>query len=175
MPRSGRISRALGWPSTFELSARERHVRDAARGADRLYFEAVLQSFESVPESYSSSQDNRCDHNVHVVDQICGEELTNSRRPSTDSHVELTCGLLGKGQCFDGRGIDKMEGRTAHHLDSRPRMVCQHEHRSVKHRIVTPPTFPIFIGPRAALGSELVAAHDFGTDAWGPIAGEGLV
>ena len=35
-------------------------------------------------------------------------------------------------------------------------MVCQHEHRGVKHGIVTPPPFPIFVGPRAALGPNLL-------------------
>ena len=51
--------------------------------------------FETVPQSYSAPKDDRCNHDVHVVDQICREELTNGRRPSTDAHVELTCGFLG--------------------------------------------------------------------------------
>jgi hypothetical protein len=54
-------------------------------------------------------------------------------------------------------------------------MVCQHEYRCVKDGIVTPPAFPILVGPRAALWSKLVAAHDLGTNAYSPVAGEGLV
>src|ERR1700704_3881375 len=68
-----------------------------------------------------------------------------------------------------------MEGRTALHLDRRPRIVCQHEYRCVKDGIVTPPASPILVGPRAALWSKFVAAHDLGTDARSPVAGEGFV
>jgi hypothetical protein len=45
----------------------------------------------------------------------------------------------------------------------------------VKDRIVTPPASPSLVGPRAALWSKLVAAHDLGTNACSPVAGEGLV
>jgi hypothetical protein len=54
-------------------------------------------------------------------------------------------------------------------------MVGQHEYRRVKDGIVTPPTFPILVGPGAALWSKLVAAHNLGTNAYSPVAGEGLV
>ena len=54
-------------------------------------------------------------------------------------------------------------------------MVCQHEDRCVKDGIVTPPAFPLLVGPRAALWSEFVAAHDLGTDTCSPVAGEGFV
>jgi hypothetical protein len=45
----------------------------------------------------------------------------------------------------------------------------------VKDGIVTPPAFPILVGPRAALWSKFVATHNLGTDACPPVAGEGLV
>src|ERR1700676_4901068 len=42
-------------------------------------------------------------------------------------------------------------------------------------RVVAPPALPLLVGPRAALGPELVASHDLGPDAWAPVAGEGVV
>jgi hypothetical protein len=63
------------------LSADERYVRDAARGADRLDVEAFFQSLKSVPESFATPQDNGGYHNVHVIDQVCGEELTDVEGP----------------------------------------------------------------------------------------------
>src|SRR5437764_5015018 len=42
-------------------------------------------------------------------------------------------------------------------------------------RVVAPPALPLLVGPRAALGPELVASHDLGPDARAPVAGEGVV
>ena len=49
------------------------------------------------------------------------------------------------------------------------------EHRGMKGRVVAPPALPLLVLPRAALGSELVPAHDLGTDPRAPVAGEGVV
>jgi hypothetical protein len=54
-------------------------------------------------------------------------------------------------------------------------MVREDEHRGVEDGIVAPPAFPIRVGPRAALWSKFVPAHDLGTDACSPVAGEGIV
>src|SRR5580704_2853023 len=54
-------------------------------------------------------------------------------------------------------------------------MMSQHEDWRVKNGIVTPPAFPILVGPWAALWSELVTAHDFGSDTSSPVVGESLV
>ena len=54
-------------------------------------------------------------------------------------------------------------------------MVRQHEYRSVEHGIIAPPPFPLLVDPRTSLGPELVAAHDLGTDACRPVAGECLI
>ena len=51
---------------------------EAARGADRFYVEVFFESLESVPESFAAPQDYGGDHNVHVIDQVCGEELTDT-------------------------------------------------------------------------------------------------
>ena len=89
--------------STRDLSAGERDVRDAARGADRLNTKTFFQALESVPKSFAAPQDYRGDHNVHVIDQICSEKLTDGRRSSADAHVEFTRSFLGDPQRFGGR------------------------------------------------------------------------
>jgi hypothetical protein len=58
-----------------ELPVGERHMGDTARGADRLHLKSFFQSFQSVPQSFSPPQDYGGDHDVHVIDQVCGEEL----------------------------------------------------------------------------------------------------
>src|ERR1039458_9864022 len=91
MAMAHRVSQLIvGWVSTRDLSAGERDVCDAARGADCLYIKAFFQSLESVPESFSAPQDYGGDHNVHVIDQVCAEELTDGRRSSADAHIEFT-------------------------------------------------------------------------------------
>ncbi len=48
---------------------------DAARGADRLHIEAVLELLEPAPEAFAASEDNRHDRYVEVVDQVGVEKL----------------------------------------------------------------------------------------------------
>ena len=51
----------------------------------------------------------------------------------------------------------------------------QHEHRRVERRRLAPPALPVLVGPRPALGAELVATHDLGADVVGVVAGEVVV
>jgi len=39
---------------------------------------------------------------VHVINQVCGEELTDGGRSSADAHVEFTSSFLGDPQRFGG-------------------------------------------------------------------------
>ena len=51
----------------------------------------------------------------------------------------------------------------------------QDEQRIVVRGDVPPPSFPLKVSPRAALGAEHVAAHDVCADAWPPAGCEGVV
>ena len=113
----------------------------------------------------------RRDH-THVIDQICSEELTNGRRPSTRRSSPAAS---RESSALRRRGIDEMEGRTALHLDSRPRMGVSAAHKKCQTRDRHPTTLSRSSSPTAAQGSKLVAAHDLGTDACCPVAGEGLI
>ena len=50
----------------------------------------LFQFLEPVPESFPAPQNNGDDHNVHVIDQVCGEELTDGRGTSADAYVQPT-------------------------------------------------------------------------------------
>ena len=54
-------------------------------------------------------------------------------------------------------------------------MVRHDEYRGVERRLVTPPPPPLVVVPRAALGPELVAAHDLGADVAGVVPREVVV
>ena len=77
-------------------------------------------------------------------------------------------GGLGRG------GVEEVK-RVVAQRERRPNMVRQHEDGSVERRFVTPPTLPLVVGPRAALITELVAAHHLRTDVMSEVAGEIVV
>jgi hypothetical protein len=54
-------------------------------------------------------------------------------------------------------------------------VVSHDKHRRVEERLVTPPAAPLVVAPRAALGSELVAAHDLGADVVAEVPDEAVV
>lgn len=51
----------------------------------------------------------------------------------------------------------------------------QHEHGRMEHRVRAPPSRPLVVLPRAALGAELVAPHDLRADVVAPGEGQGVV
>src|SRR5947209_11295335 len=54
-------------------------------------------------------------------------------------------------------------------------MVGEDKNRDVEWRVVSPPSVPLLVRPRAVLGAELAPPHDLGTDARFPGAGESVV
>src|ERR1700728_1925594 len=53
-------------------------------------------------------------------------------------------------------GIAQRDGRTE--------VMCQYEYWGMKRRVLAPPAFPVVVLPGTALGTKLVAAHDFGAN-----------
>src|SRR5438132_4616687 len=112
----------IGLPVSLasRLSAGERDVRDAAGRTDGLHFEARLKFFEPVPEALPSPEDYGHDGYVHVVDQVGGKKLADSRRASADADVQAASGLPGDSQGVGRAGVDEVECRPALHLDRWP-------------------------------------------------------
>src|SRR5277367_6440612 len=59
---------------------------------------------------------------------------------------------------------DEMEGGATGHGDCGAGVVSQNKDVRVIWRVFAPPTFPLFVGPGAAEGTEHVAAEDVGSD-----------
>ncbi len=68
-------------------------MRNAARRANTLHIEALFQIFTSVPQALPSSQQDRHDYDVEVIDQVGGEELADRSDSSSDADVETVCRL----------------------------------------------------------------------------------
>lgn len=84
---------------------------------------------ESIPEPLAPAQDDRHEDDVHVVDQIGLEGLSDRADAATDR----TSGSPSRGASVlergDGVGVGVNEGCSAFHLEYRPRKACQNNDR----------------------------------------------
>jgi len=106
---------------------------------------------------------------MQLVDVAGEEELTDRGDASADANVFIARGLGG----FLQRGVDssgdKVKSGAAFHSERLARVMGEDEDGHVVGRIWTPPALPELAGfgigkPRAADGSEHVAAEDPGAD-----------
>src|SRR5438270_2565508 len=148
---------------------------DPAGRAHRFNLEAMLEFLQPVPQTLPTAKNDGHDHDVQVVDQVGSEELTNRRWSSTDSDIEPARRFASGAHGLGRAGVEKVEGRSALHLDRGPRVMGQDEHWGVERRLVAPPALPLGVSPRAALWPELVTAHDLRANAGFPPAGEGVI
>src|SRR3954453_15500529 len=107
-------------------------MENAERRRGRFDFKALFESFESIPEPFAPAEDDRHDDDVHVVDQIGLEELSNGADATTDADVEGAGQGTSLLECGDRVGVHEMECRPALHLEYRPRMVGQNDARGVE-------------------------------------------
>src|SRR6476661_383071 len=146
----------------------EDHVDDSRWRRSRFDVKALFESLEPIPEPFTAAQEDRYDDDMHVVDQIGFEELSDRADAAANPDVEVTC----QGACLlergDRVGVDEMKGCSTFHFQYRPRMVRQDNDRGVEDRVVTPPSLPFLVLPGAALRAELVAPHDLHTDPGAP-------
>ena len=148
---------------------------DAAGRGRRLHVESTLELLLVVPQTFATPEEYRHDRDVHVVDQIGGKELADSRRATANSHVQSGGSLPGGFQCFGWFRIEEMERCAPFQLDRRSRVMGEYEDGGLKDRVVAPLTLPCFIHPWTPLWPELVAAHDLGTDPLTPPACERII
>src|SRR5262245_49693850 len=123
---------------------------DAARAGHRFEVETVEQFLRGRPELLPSADLDRRDGDMHGVDQIRLEELTNRRDTTTDAYVLALGGVLGLPQRLGGRRVDEME-RSVGEGEAGSVMVGEHEHGGVEGRVVSPPPLPVVVLPGAAL------------------------
>lgn len=83
----------------------------------RLHIIASFQAAQIVPEAYASSQQNRSDRHMQMVNKSGFEKITHHGRSTTYPYILAICGLHGHLQRFNrGRG-EKVEGGAASHFD----------------------------------------------------------
>src|SRR6185437_11473785 len=97
---------------------------------------------------------------MHLVDQARFQILPDGRDTTADANIFATCGLARAVQSLLNAAGNEVKGRAAEHLQRLPRMMCEHEHRHVIGRRVTPPALPALVAPTAAHRPEHVAAED---------------
>src|ERR671925_1405564 len=118
-------------------------MRDSAGRGRGLDLVVVLDALESVPEAHASAEQDRDDHDVHVVDEPGSEEVANDGGASADAYVLAVGGLAGRLERLGRRCVDEVERRAALHLDRRARVMCEDEDWGVERRGWAPPTPPL--------------------------------
>src|SRR5215831_11306337 len=112
---------------------------------------------------------------AQLIDETGLKILADRRHAPAHAHVAPARG----GACLLERGMDTVGDEeklgAACHLECRPRMMGEHEHRCVIGRLLAPPALPTLIRPRPAHRTEHVASEDPGTDALEALRGERIV
>src|SRR3954471_7353656 len=142
----------------------EEEMRRALAGHGLVALVAERVEIETLPQVLARADQHRALDDMRFVDQARLEKLAHGGHTAADAHV-LAAGraLRLLERRVDAVG-DEMERRAAAHLEGLARVVGENEDRAVVRRLVAPPAFPAFVGPRAAHGTEHVAAEDPGAE-----------
>src|SRR5262245_3066745 len=112
---------------------------------------------------------------MQLVDQTRAPILLNRRDAAAEPDVLAAGGLARALQRVFDAARHEVERRVALRRERLAGMVRQHEHLAMIRRLVAPPPFPAFVGPRAAHGAEHVATKNPGTDTGEPALRELVV
>src|SRR5688572_3050254 len=97
---------------------------------------------------------------MQLVEQPSEQILPNRRDAATESNVLAARSFARALERFVNAARHEVKRRIAFHRERLAHVVRQHEHLAVVRRLVAPPPSPAFVGPRAAHGTEHVAAQD---------------
>src|SRR5947207_13768148 len=110
-------------------------MRDSAWRGGGLDLVVPLEALQPVPEPYASAEQDRDDHDVHVVDKPGGKEVADHGGASAEAYVLAVGGLAGGLERLGGGGVDEVERRAAFHLERRARLMGENEGRCVERRV----------------------------------------
>src|SRR4051795_1732262 len=85
----------------------EHHMGHAAGRRGRLDRVVALEGLQLVPEADAAAEEDRDDHDVHLVDEPGGQELADQRRTAADPDVHPAGSLARRLERFGGRGLDE--------------------------------------------------------------------
>lgn len=126
--------------------------------AERL--EAHVAQVEMVEKPLATPEQERDNVELQFLEQSGCQVLLDDAGAAAKHHV-LAAGRLARPRerRLDPFGHEVKRGATVH--DQRlARMVSEDEDRVMERRLVTPPPFPRIRGPRSALRTKHIAAHD---------------
>ena len=150
-------------------------MTDSRSGDDRLNVKPVFKSFQTVPESFPSSEEYRNHHDVHLIDQIGLEKLSDCCGASADPDILASRELASSPQRFRRIRMDEIERGTTVHLEWGPRVVSQDHYGCVKWRVASPPPAPFLVLPWTSGWGKLVPPHNLHADVLGPVTSKGVV
>src|SRR5262245_24083166 len=107
-------------------------MRDTVCRRDRFDVVGLLEGLQAVPEPDAAAEKDRDLHDMHVVDQPCGEEVAYDRRPTAEADVLATGRLAGRLERLRRGGVEEVERGATFHLDRRSGPVGEHEDRRVE-------------------------------------------
>src|SRR6266511_3338765 len=115
---------------------------------------------EALKEVLSAAQHHGPNREMEVVDEPGGQILADRGDAAAQAHIHSP----GRGFRLLQRRLNsvghEMKGGAALHRDRLARVVRQYERRDVIGRLVSPPSLPALVRPRAAHGSKHVSPQD---------------
>src|SRR5581483_10457687 len=123
------------------------------------------------PEADTAAQQDRDDHDVHMIDEARSNEVAEHGGTPADAYVLAGGRLAGSLEGLGRRGVDEVDGRAALHLDRRARMMGEDEGRCVERRIGAPPALPVRVLVPTGR-AELPGSHDLRADPRTVLLGE---
>src|SRR5215211_7921346 len=149
-------------------------MRDSAGRGGGFDLVVLLETLQSVPEAYASTEQDRDHHRVHVVDEPGGKEVADHGGTSAEAYVLAARSLAGRLERLGRRSIDEVKRRAALHLNRLARVMGEDEDRCVERRVGTPPALPVRVLVPSGV-AEFPCTHDLDADPRTVLLGEGVV
>ncbi len=111
-------------------------------------------------QSLSTTEQDRCDSNVKLINKALTKILLDGVGPTTNSHVSSGGRLSCPVKRLANAARDELKRRVVFHLNGWTRMMSQDEDWNVIRRIVSPPAFPVHVRPGTANWSEHVPSEN---------------
>lgn len=115
-------------------------------------------------QSLSASQQDRRDSDVELLDEARRKILLDGVRSAADAHIPSVGSVARPVERLVYTGRDKVECRSAFHLDGRARVMRQDKSWNVIGWVVPPPAFPVHVGPITANRPEHVSSENPGAN-----------
>ena len=111
-------------------------------------------------QSLSPAQKDRRDRDMQLIDEARTKVLLNSVSSAANAHIHSVGCVARPIKRLVNTARDEVECRSAFHLDGLACVMGQDESGNVIGRTVSPPAFPVQVGPGTANRSEHVSSEN---------------